>query len=285
MKNNAYREERDFYDAWTDKFLYDFLRGNPRQESAVHYVVGALGHFGRPVRVLDFGCGMGSNSFLISQHPQASVVAIDLSERLVALGRSLFESQGNCEFFNGSIEDLVLTRSEDKFDAISVLDVLEHVRWEDWPELFRHFNALIAEDGVVVITTPTPTHQAWLSKHNPAGLQPVDLSIEKSDVARFAKEQGFQVVDYRTVSPFGQHDRGDDYQYFVLSKLVVQELNVDISDRGAKPAFLSHSIRRSIVRRQRPDLYYRRFFGIRSYFAQLKSVASRLKRWLLAKGG
>jgi len=266
MKKEQYQVEQKFYDSWTHKFLHDFLFANKRQEAAVEYVLSVLLNYPESKEILDFGCGLGSNSFLLSQGMACKVTALDLSEDLVSLGKSLFETRGECEFFNGSIESLIdIEENEDRFDSIVLLDVIEHIRWDDWPSLFSQLNTLLKPTGCIVITTPTSEHQKWLTDYKPSGLQPVDLFIEKEDIEKHAETIGFSVLDYRRTSPFGASSHGDNYQYFVISK-DSKELVVDNETVGVlTPTWKRHWI----VMRKNPNYYFRNI-GIRSFFSQIK---------------
>ena len=85
------------------------------------------------VRILDAGCGTGSGTdYLILHNPEADIVAIDLSEKALAVAEErctksgvLANHQGKIEFKQLTIEDVVTLPEE--FDFINCVGVLHHL--------------------------------------------------------------------------------------------------------------------------------------------------------------
>ncbi len=85
------------------------------------------------IRILDAGCGTGSGTdYLLLHNPQADVVAIDLSERALAVARERCEKsgvlaahQGKAAFKQLNVEDA--TELSGEFDLINCVGVLHHL--------------------------------------------------------------------------------------------------------------------------------------------------------------
>ena len=101
------------------------------------------------LRVVDVGCGSGYGSaILVRSCPE--VVGIDLDERTIELARNDFADAQGLEFQVADASDFLRERLRDRFDAIVMLETLEHLEnFEDvLASLRRH-----AEDGVKLIVS------------------------------------------------------------------------------------------------------------------------------------
>jgi 2-polyprenyl-3-methyl-5-hydroxy-6-metoxy-1,4-benzoquinol methylase len=103
-----------------------------------------------PKTVLDFGCGSGVMSYILSSLVDR-VVATDLQPASFHLMRSTVGFPPNIAF--ASPQELGEERYEQSFDAILALDVLEHV--DDVTAVLLQFQKLLRSGGVVVISGPT----------------------------------------------------------------------------------------------------------------------------------
>ena len=85
------------------------------------------------IRILDAGCGTGSGTeYLLLHNPQADIVAIDLSERALAVAQErcqksgvLAAHQGKVAFQQLNVEDA--TKLSGEFDLINCVGVLHHL--------------------------------------------------------------------------------------------------------------------------------------------------------------
>lgn len=99
--------------------------------------------------VLDFGCGSGVMSYILSALAQR-VVATDIEPCTFNKMREKVSFPGNVIF--APIQEIACTR-EHSFDAIVALDVLEHVN--DLPETLGLFRKLLKPSAEAVISGPT----------------------------------------------------------------------------------------------------------------------------------
>ncbi len=78
-------------------------------------------------RVLEIGCGAGAFARLLARRAE-SVLAIDLSPRMIRLARERSEAYANIEFVNGDVTAFQFP--EEQFDCIATLTTLHHLPTE-----------------------------------------------------------------------------------------------------------------------------------------------------------
>jgi 2-polyprenyl-3-methyl-5-hydroxy-6-metoxy-1,4-benzoquinol methylase len=97
------------------------------------------------IRVLDIGCGNGSQLAIPLADAGYQVIAVDPHEPSIQHGRRLAPA---VKFFQGVVSDLPLS----KFDCVIISEVLEHL---DVPqELLSTALPYLAESGILIITVP-----------------------------------------------------------------------------------------------------------------------------------
>lgn len=96
-------------------------------------------------RILEVGCGEGaSTEFLFHTFPDATIDAIDISDRLVRMFRP---STDNVRFSKEYVEERAITHPGE-YDLIILSDVLHHVPEGDQISLLKSIGDLLASDGV-----------------------------------------------------------------------------------------------------------------------------------------
>lgn len=113
------------------------------------------------LRVADLGCGSGYGGAILAR-ACPEVVGIDLDERTIKLARKEFADVPGLEFQAADADDFLRDRLRDRFDAIVMLETLEHLEnVEDvLVSLRRH-----AEDGVkLIVSVP---NSRMLEEENP----------------------------------------------------------------------------------------------------------------------
>jgi SAM-dependent methyltransferase len=100
------------------------------------------------LRVLDVGCGNGSELALPLSRDGFGMVAIDTDERSIAHAKELARDTPTACFQNISIEEL----TETGFDAVILSEVLEHVNRPR--ELLKCAVDHVTTAGIVIVTTP-----------------------------------------------------------------------------------------------------------------------------------
>jgi SAM-dependent methyltransferase len=115
----------------------------------------------RGLRVADVGCGSGYGSEILARK-SALVLGVDIDEDTIAEARSTLAKAGRLEFEAADARDFLRQRLRDRFDAIVMLETLEHLDdGEDvLTSLRRH-----AEDGLrLVVSVP---NSRMLEEENP----------------------------------------------------------------------------------------------------------------------
>lgn len=104
-------------------------------------------------RVLEFGCATGYMSRVLRERRGCTVVGVELDPEAAA------QAEKECErVIVGDAEtiDYDAELGEDRFDAITFADVLEHLR--DPAHLLRRVRPFLKEDGAVIASIPNIAH-------------------------------------------------------------------------------------------------------------------------------
>lgn len=106
----------------------------------------------KPARILDAGCGFGQYSYLMAtRFPAASIDSVDLNPAHVS-ALSDFSGRLNLNI-NPSVQDLTKYASQESYDFILCVDVIEHI--ENDRAVFTNFANSLSPGGEVVISTPS----------------------------------------------------------------------------------------------------------------------------------
>lgn len=221
-----------FYDGFSQRLLEDFVMGNERMESAIKFALEGLTF--DTSSILDIGCGLGWSSYEFSQvFKNSRVTGVDLSQQLVQLANKLFKAQ------NLVFQKVDITSSEfqfnQKFDAIVLIDVYEHVPKAARKTFHEALTRLLSDQGRLVVCCPTPHHQDWLRQNNPGGLQPIDEDVTLENMQVLAEAVGGQLTTfvYRSIW------QTNDYFHVLIDKEVKY---AKINNRKIKP--LSNKLKR-----------------------------------------
>ena len=192
---------RAWYDSTLEQRLRDYVYGNDRIRAAVDLVDSALDP--KAGRLLEVGCGLGISTVeLHRRRPELVVHGVDISPRTIEAARRLFGGE-RLIFDVGDLHEVPRLAP---YDAITLLDVYEHIPRGSWPA----FNAVLAQalapGGTVVLTTPSPQYQEYLARHNPGALQIVDETVRLEDFGALAADLGGAVTYYQFTSVWKRCD-------------------------------------------------------------------------------
>lgn len=163
--------------------------------------------------ILELGCGIGVITSLMSTLvPQGSVTACDISEKSIEIARRNVLNQQNIKFLASDIQSLSLLG--EKFDFITLFDVLEHIPEEEHEKVFTVISSYMHEDSVLLVNIPHPASIDHEREHHPENLQIIDLPLMANEVINNAYKAGMYLVSFNTYSIWHEND----YQCIVFNK-------------------------------------------------------------------
>lgn len=115
------------------------------------------------MRILDIGCGDGRTTYELSRHAK-SVVGIDSIERAVNFARIL-GGRENTQYYVMDMDDLDFFE-DNSFDAITCLEVIEHIAPHKVKKFLEEVVRLLKPDGLFIVSSingarrkkPNPHH-------------------------------------------------------------------------------------------------------------------------------
>ena len=202
---------RAYYDDFAQQLLVDYVHGNSRIERAIElllrWVPEDAGH------VLDIGCGLGWSSHEVARNrPRATVLGLDLSDASIEMAQQLFNHE-NLRFGTTDVTSPAWA-PEARYDVVALLDVYEHIPATSRDDFNAAVAAVLSENARIVFTLPSESHQAFLARENPDGLQPVDETITRTILDEFAHAAGGRVVLFEPVTVWNP----GDYVHAVIEK-------------------------------------------------------------------
>lgn len=170
---------RKFYDNYLEKLA---VKNNRHS-----WVLYSLDRFiPKDTTVLDIGCGTGITSKHLARDGR-SVIAVDLSPKLIEYAKEHNNHEG-VSYMSGDICEIEFS---EKFDAIVMVDVLEHILSESIPALFNVLSSVSHETTRIYLNIPSPDVIKFLQKEKPDLLQIVDNAIETEDILKRFDGVGF----------------------------------------------------------------------------------------------
>ena len=106
-------------------------------------------HLTRTKRLLDIGCGPGT--FIGNYLGEVQCLGIDFSPSQIDYATRRYATATH-RFSTQPIAGLVA--SGDRFDAITMIELVEHLAADDAARLFGQARELLSADGVLIVTTP-----------------------------------------------------------------------------------------------------------------------------------
>ena len=203
--NNAFYD--DLGDAWYDgdRHPIALLRAeNPTKVAYTRDVLESLG-IGPGARVLDVACGAGLVSFPLAEAGYA-VEGVDLSVGSIEAAQARVPPGLGLSFRVG--DAYALDAAEGSFDAVLLLDMLEHV--ERPADVLAEAARVVRPGGAVVFHTFNQTPLAWLlaihgfkvvTPGGPPHIHVYDLFIPPRRLRAMCAQAGLEVRDLQGMHP------------------------------------------------------------------------------------
>ena len=142
------------------------------------------------LRVLDIGSGWGDLALYLGSTADVDVTGVTLSKEQHALANEKARAMGLSDRVRFELLDY--RKVEDRFDRIVSVGMFEHVGVHHYDEFFAKVNALLEDDGIMVLhsighMSPPGTASPWLRKYifpgaySPA-LSEVFTSVEQASL-------------------------------------------------------------------------------------------------------
>ncbi|MCD6067452.1 MAG: methyltransferase family protein [Bacteroidetes bacterium] len=161
---------------------------------------------------LEIGCGNGGVTRLIAKSMSGNILGIDISEKTVEAAKENLVGYKNVKL---QAVDLLHLDTKETYDFIVLLDVLEHIPFEQHNELFKKMSALLSNDGIIFINIPEPTFNEWCSKTSPDKQQIIDLAVHSDRLISICYQNGLYL---RELTGYKIFHNENDYQQIVLAK-------------------------------------------------------------------
>ncbi len=172
---------------------------------------------GRPLRVLDIGCGWGGLAMYLHKHFDCEVLGVALAPDQIAFCKERAEAEGVADKVKFELMDYRDVTGE--FDRISSVGLLEHVGTPHYPQFFEHTHRLLKRDGVMFshccgrAKGPGMT-DAWTRKYIfPGGYIPA-----LSELVTQSEKAGWQVMDVEAMRFHYSHTLEEWYNRTVMQR-------------------------------------------------------------------
>lgn len=143
--------------------------------------------------VLEVGCGDAFGAPIVAQ-TVTNLVCADIDQETLGRNRRRCEPFRNIEF---RYHDFRVDRMAGDFQAVYLIDVIEHIYSHEEPFFMANIAASLCRDGFILIGTPNATAEKYASKHSNAG----HVNLKSHHTLR---ELGLE--HFHNVFMFGQND-------------------------------------------------------------------------------
>ena len=173
-------EIKTFYDAFLPRLAAKNARHDMIFKSLDKLPIG---------KTLDIGCGSGLTSKYLAEGGR-SVVGIDISQAAIDYARK-HNFHPSVKYICAGLEEF---ETDDQFDVICMVDVLEHLSSSAVAKLFEILNDASHEHTVIYLNIPNPNTTRYLHNHYPDVLQPIDQPYDIGEVIEMFNAIGFSLV-------------------------------------------------------------------------------------------
>ena len=198
-----------FYDQFSSRFVRDYVWGNLRVERQLKFLAAAIPPAVRTALVI--GCGSGESARFVAHRVArgSTVLGVDISSESLRLARAL-NSHPRVRYEQ---LDVLSDELEGIFDVVILPDVYEHIPAAMRRVLHQKLDGALAEEGRVLLTFPSPGHQAALAAAG-EGLQIVDEVVTLDDMRDLARDVRAELTYFNLISVW----RANDYVHAGITR-------------------------------------------------------------------
>ena len=166
---------KKYYDNFSKEVLVEDFRKRNLRQVAIRDLCKRFIPTG--ARVLEIGCGTGIISKFLSK-TASLVFSIDISPNNIKVAKAYASSEINHFEVMDVCRETKKLAGQAPFDAIVLPDVIEHIPLSEHRKIFQVLTTLLADQGIIILTYPSPAYQNYLKTNSPDRLQIVDEEIE-----------------------------------------------------------------------------------------------------------
>jgi SAM-dependent methyltransferase len=152
----------------------------------------------KEANILDAGSGFGQYSYFLAKlSGKYSITAVDVKEEQITDCTDFFAKAGLAERVKFQIADLTTYSSENSFNLIISIDVMEHI--ENDSAVFRNFYKNLKSGGWLLISTPSDQGGSDVHDHGESSFieEHVRDGYNKDDISKKLHDAGFEKVETR----------------------------------------------------------------------------------------
>lgn len=149
--------------------------------------------------LLDIGAGTGE--FInLEFHKFVEIYGVDVDPESLKICREKFKNKKNVYLFESDLKNLNSIFSNNKFDCVTCLDVLEHIELHECKTVLRNIYNITNDNGLFIFTGPGIFEKIRIFM----GMSPTHLHSHSSyGWKKLIEEAGFEVLSVETVEfPF-----------------------------------------------------------------------------------
>ncbi|MEJ6949773.1 class I SAM-dependent methyltransferase [Natronospora cellulosivora (SeqCode)] len=141
-------------------------------------------------KVLDFGCGVGSNSFLCKAE---NYLGIDTDKNRIK------QAKRNYPDYNfANVEKVEL--NENSFDLILIIAVLHHIPSDELEKIVEDFKKILRPNGEILVIEPCYYNHCTFNNHFMSFFDKGKFIRSKEEYFRFFQNKNFKIKSYRELS-------------------------------------------------------------------------------------
>lgn len=197
-------EIKNFYNEFSKNLIRDKIYPNLRHKKIINYLKEVFKEY-KFNSALEIGCGIGIISEFIAKNVEV-VLGIDISEENIKFAKA---TVSDVTFY---CSDFLEYQAENKFDLITLFDVLEHIPKEIHRDVFKRINEISNKNTIILITIPDPYYLNYVRENSPEKLQVVDESIYLKELIQIFNQYNLEIL---TFEKYGI-DYADQYNFYLL---------------------------------------------------------------------